>query len=265
MKLKQAKACVLRVGGTNCDLEVSSALTGLGIGTDVLHMNQAIKKGLSDYQMLVFPGGFSYGDYVRAGAIWGKELVTRLGKELQRFIDEEKLVLGICNGFQVLVETGALPGDGASVSGIPSAVLANNNSSKYECRWVRLRVESKRTPFTSTLNKDQAIMVPVGHGEGRLLLQSQGMLEELIDDKQVVFRYALEDGSPAGGKYPENPNGAIFDIAGICNKKGNVMGMMPHPERAFYGWQLPSWGVAPPEFGDGRAIFEGAINYIKKM
>jgi len=118
-------------------------------------------------------------------------------------------------------------------------------------------VESKRTPFTSTLDKDQVIMVPVGHGEGRLLLQSQGMLEELIDDKQVVFRYALEDGSPAGGKYPENPNGAIFDVAGICNKKGNVMGMMPHPERAFYGWQLPSWGVAPPEFGDGRASIRG--------
>jgi phosphoribosylformylglycinamidine synthase len=91
------------------------------------------------------------------------------------------------------------------------------------------------------------------------------MLEGLISERQVVFRYALEDGSPAGGKYPENPNGAIFDIAGICNKKGNVMGMMPHPERAFYGWQLPSWGGGPPEFGDGRAIFEGAIAYIKKM
>jgi phosphoribosylformylglycinamidine synthase len=101
-------------------------------------------------------------------------------------------------------------------------VLANNNSAKYECRWVRLKVESKRTPFTSALNKDQVIAVPVGHGEGRLVLQSEGMLEDLISERQVVFRYALEDGSPAGGKYPENPNGAIFDIAGICNKKGNV-------------------------------------------
>ena len=265
MKLKQAKACVLRVGGTNCDLEIESVLTELGLSTDVLHMNQVIKRGLSEYQMLVFPGGFSYGDYVRAGAIWGKEVVTRLGRELERFIDEDKLVLGICNGFQVLVETGVLPGDGASVSGIPNAVLANNNSAKYECRWVGLKVESKKTPFTSALTKDQVIRVPVGHGEGRLVLQSDGMLDKLLSERQVVFRYALTDGSPAGGKYPENPNGAIYDIAGICNKKGNVMGMMPHPERAFYGWQLPSWGKEPPKRGDGRAIFEGAISYIKKM
>ncbi len=265
MKLEQAKACVLRVGGTNCDQEIKSVLNELGLHTDVLHMNQAVKRRLSDYQMLVFPGGFSYGDYVRAGAIWGKEMVTRFGKELERFIDEERLVLGICNGFQVLVETGALPGDGGSVRGIPNAVLANNNSAKYECRWISMRVESKKTPFTSMLAKDQVIKIPIGHGEGRLLLQSDRMLEELLTDKQVVFRYASADGGPAEGRYPDNPNGAVYDIAGICNKKGNVMGMMPHPERAFYGWQLPSWGISPPERGDGRAIFEGAIDYIKKM
>ena len=264
MKLNSLKACVLRVGGTNCDGEIKRVLEDMGLSTDIVHMNQMAKRNLAEYQMLVFPVGFSYGDYVRAGAIWSREIFTKLRSDLEVFINEDKLVLGICNGFQVLVETGILPGDGLSVTGMPTAVLANNVSAKYECRWVALKVEGNRTPFTGTLKKDQILRIPIGHGEGRFLLQSEDALNDLIKDGQIIFRYASADGNGANGKYPDNPNGAVYDIAGICNKKGNVMGMMPHPERAFFGWQLPSWGKELSRYGDGRAIFEGAINYLRK-
>lgn len=262
MRLEKARACVLRVGGTNCDLEVKVALEELGLQTEILHMNQLKKRRLSDYHMLVFPGGFSYGDYVRAGAIWGRQVITKFRRDLEAFVNEEKLVMGICNGFQVLVEAGLLPGNG--VSGVPTATLANNSSAKYECRWIRLRVDGKRTPFTKIMKVGEVVRIPIGHGEGRFLLPSEGALKELIKEGQVVFRYALPDGKPAEGAYPHNPNGAVYDIAGICNKKGNVMGMMPHPERAFFGWQTPVWGAEPPEHGDGRKIFEGAVEYLKR-
>ena len=259
MRLEQARACILRAGGTNCDLEVKVALEALGLGTDVLHMNQLGR--LSDYQMLIFPGGFSYGDYVRAGAIWGKEVYSKLGRELEDFVDDGKLVLGICNGFQVLVESGLLPGNGAG--GVPTAALANNTSAKYECRWIRLKVERCKSPFAGSFQPGDAIRMPIGHGEGRFLLRSEDDLNELVKGDQVVFRYAMPDGNYADGRYPHNPNGSLFDIAAICNKRGNVMGMMPHPERAFFGWQLPE-RLTKPERADGSRIFMGAIEYLKK-
>uniref|UniRef100_A0A7C3IXD0 Phosphoribosylformylglycinamidine synthase subunit PurQ n=1 Tax=Candidatus Methanomethylicus mesodigestus TaxID=1867258 RepID=A0A7C3IXD0_9CREN len=263
MKLKDAKACVLRVGGTNCDWEIKWVLEEMGLHTEILHMNQAADKDLMNYQLIVFPGGFSYGDYVRAGAIWSRELITKMGKKLESYIDDGRLVLGICNGFQVLVEAGALPGDGKSLSGIPSAVLANNKSSKYECRWVRMKVERTKTYFARSLKPGQIISIPVGHGEGRFLIGSEDGLESIMKNGQVVLRYAKEDGSYAEGAYPDNPNGSLMDIAAICNKEGNVMGMMPHPERAFFGWQTPYAQMRGKKYADGKAIFEGAIKYIE--
>jgi len=257
MELSRARACILRVGGTNCDLEVKVALEELGLKADILHMNQL--KSLSRYHLLVFPGGFSYGDYVRAGAIWGKEAFIRFGAQLRSFIEEGKLVMGICNGFQVLVESGLLPGNGSD--GVPTAALANNASAKYECRWIQLRVERSRYPLTRHLKEGRILNIPIGHGEGRFLLPDGKALDDLIGRGQVVFRYALPGGDPAGGMYPHNPNGSIHDIAGICNRAGNVMGMMPHPERAFFGWQQPGSRADP--FGDGREIFLGAVDYIR--
>jgi phosphoribosylformylglycinamidine synthase I len=259
MELGKARACILRVGGTNCDLEVKVALEALGLKADVLHMNQL--KSLSNYQLLVFPGGFSYGDYVRAGAIWGKEAFTRFGSQLQSFVEGGKLVMGICNGFQVLVESGLLPGDGTG--GVPTAALANNTSAKYECRWIRLRVEGNRSPFTRHLREGTLLHIPIGHGEGRFLLPNRKALDDLLSGGQVVFRYAMPGGEPSEGKYPHNPNGSLHDIAGICNKEGNVMGMMPHPERAFFGWQQPGSIAKKKYYGDGKELFVGAINYIQ--
>lgn len=259
MDLAKAKACILRAGGTNCDLEVKVALEELGLTSEILHMNQV--RDLSGYQMLVFPGGFSYGDYVRAGAIWGKEMYAKLGKELESFVKEGKLVLGICNGFQVLVEAGLLPGN--NLGGVPTAALANNSSAKYECRWIHLKVEKSATPFASAMDPGTVLNIPIGHGEGRFLLPSEDDLNDLIKNRQVVFRYAMPGGSYAQGSYPQNPNGATYDIAGVCNKEGNVMGLMPHPERAFFGWQMPGWGSRPKRWGDGKKVLEGATDYLR--
>lgn len=260
MDLRMARACIARVGGTNCDLEVKVALEELGLKAEVIHMNQLLKRGLKDFQLLVFPGGFSYGDYVRAGAIWGKEVLARLRCELEEFIEEEKLVMGICNGFQVMIEAGILPeGD---LSEVPKAALANNASAKYECRWVYLRVERAGTPFTAGLRVGDLLRMPVGHGEGRFLLPSEDALRELLRKEQVVFRYARPSGEAANGEYPYNPNGSVYDIAGICSRRGNMMGMMPHPERAFFGWQLPEKrGV---QYGDGKAVFDGIVKYLER-
>jgi phosphoribosylformylglycinamidine synthase len=259
MDIARAKACILRAGGTNCDLEVKVALEELGLKSEILHMNQV--RDLSGYHMLVFPGGFSYGDYVRAGAIWGKEIYTKLGRQLGAFVEEGRLVLGICNGFQVLVEAGLLPSN--TLGGVPTAALANNSSAKYECRWIHMRVEGSATPFASAMEPGTVLNIPIGHGEGRFLLPTEGGLDELIQNRQVVFRYSAADGSPAQGRYPQNPNGATYDIAAVCNKEGNVMGMMPHPERAFFGWQMPAWGTRPKKWGDGRKVLEGAVKYLE--
>ncbi|MGQ9478952.1 MAG: phosphoribosylformylglycinamidine synthase I [Thermoproteota archaeon] len=259
--VRDLRACVLRTGGTNCDLETKMALEEVDISTDIVHMNKLEKSRLLDYSLLVFPGGFSYGDYVRAGAVWGKSILARLRDVLEGFIEGGGLVLGICNGFQVLVESGILPGNGLSET--PRVALAGNSSARYECRWVWLRVENDETPFTMGMRRGTVLKIPVGHAEGRFLVDSEKYLEELKVNRQIVFRYALPSGEPANGLYPYNPNGSMYDIAGICSKKGNVMGMMPHPERAFFGWQLPEWVAEPPEYGDGRSIFESIANYLK--
>ncbi|MDI9643705.1 MAG: phosphoribosylformylglycinamidine synthase I [Candidatus Verstraetearchaeota archaeon] len=264
MELKRARACVLRVGGTNCDEEIKVALEELGLRTDVVHMDWLEKGDVHKYQLLVFPGGFSYGDYVRAGAVWGKRVVSKIRRDLERFIESGRLVMGICNGFQVLVESGALPGGDGAFSETPKAVLANNSSARYECRWTYLRCENGSTPFTSKIPVGEVLKIPVGHGEGRFIVESEELLRELIKENRVTFRYALPSGKAAEGAYPFNPNGSEYDIAAICNKEGNVMGMMPHPERAFFGWQAVGYG-GPEGAGDGRRIFESIIEHIEGL
>lgn len=270
MKRDEIKACILRVGGTNCDQETKLAFEDLGVQAYVLHTNYLVKTGkLDDYQILVFPGGFSYGDYVRAGAIWGKKVKAKLGLSLKRFSEEAKPILGICNGFQVLIEAGLLPGF-KGVSEEPEAALAANPSAKYECRWVFLRHENKGTcVFTSKLKHGLTVRMPVAHSEGRFLLPKKReaeYLKMLEDNDQIVFRYCDEKGDYANGRYPYNPNGSLSDIAAICNPQGNVFGLMPHPERAYYGWQLPDWtdGGEPPRHGDGWSIFASVVEYVEK-
>ncbi len=270
MKREDVKVCVLRVCGTNCDAETKSSLEELGVKADILHLNMIVKKrNLLDYDGLVIPGGFSFGDYVRAGAILAKGFSSKLGPDLKRFVDEGRPILGICNGFQVLVEAGLLPGfDG--ISEYPEAALATNVPIGYRCRWVYLKHENRgNCIFTAKVPKGKVLRIPIAHAEGRFLFpkdKEDQHLRKLYDNDQLVVRYCNGEGEPAQGEYPSNPNGSFHDIAGICNPDGTVFGLMPHPERAYYGWQLLDWTRMrmPESYGDGEIIFESMVEYITK-
>jgi phosphoribosylformylglycinamidine synthase subunit PurQ / glutaminase len=264
------KICVLRVGGTICDAETKSALEDLGTKTEIVHFKKLVERGnLNSYDALVVPGGFSYGDHIRAGVILGKKVGSTLSKEMKKFVGDKKPILGICNGFQVLVESGLLPGfDG--ISAYPKAALAINNSARYECRWIYLKHENRgNCIFTKKLQKGQKIYIPVAHGEGKFVFSKEKeseYLKKLKDNDQLVFRYCDEMGEYANGRYPVNPNGALYDIAGICDPSGTILGLMPHPERAYWGFQLPNWTSMDkvPDYVDGRQIFESLVEYLKE-
>lgn len=264
------KICILRVGGTNCDGETKVAIDSLGARSEIVHLNKLIgNKKLMSYDALVIPGGFSFGDHVRAGVILGKRMTSALSAELKKFVDEGRPVLGICNGFQVLVESGLLPGfDG--ISDHPQAALAINGSAKFECRWIHLKHENRgNCIFTRGLKKGQKVAMPVAHAEGRFVFQKENEeknLRKLKRNDQLVFRYCDEKGNYAKGRYPVNPNGALYDIAGICDPSGTVFGLMPHPERAYFGVQLPDWTSAGQvrRYVDGRLIFESLVDYMKE-
>ena len=268
MKLEEIRVCILRVGGTNCDAETQRAFEGLGVKAEIVHLNDIVRsKNLLDYHALVFPGGFSYGDYVRAGAILAKGVVAKLGRELEQFAKEERPILGICNGFQVLVEAGLLPGfDGSSE--LPQASLATNLPTGYRCMWIQLKHENKRRcVFTKKIKKGAVLHIPIAHAEGRFMLEKRkenDYLKKLYENDQLVFRYCNEEGEHAEGEFPINPNGAFHDIAGICDSTGTIFGLMPHPERAYYGWQQPDWTKRERvlKYGDGRLIFESIAEYL---
>lgn len=270
MRREEINVCILRVGGTNCDEETKRAFKALGAQARVVHMNEFGKnESLLDYDALVFPGGFSCGDYVRAGAIWAKLTLARLGKDLKTFVDDNRPILGICNGFQVLVETGLLPGF-EGMSRFPEAALASNFPIGYNCRWIGVKYENKgKSIFTRKIHGKKVLRLPVAHAEGRFMFakeREKQYLEKLFENDQLVFRYCEEDGEYAEGRFPANPNGSFHDIAGICNPQGTIFGLMPHAERAFYWWQQPDWTSQNKmsEFGDGKLIFESLIEYLER-
>jgi len=270
MKREEIKVCVLRVGGTNCDAETKRSFEELGAQAEVVHVNEMVKRrSLLEYDALVFPGGFSYGDYVRAGAIWAKWILANLGKELKAFVEENRPILGLCNGFQVLVEAGLLPGF-EGISSYPEAALATNFPPGYNCRWVYVKHESKgKCIFTRGIPKGKVLRMPVAHSEGRFTFakeRERQYLERLYENDQLVFRYCNKNGEYAEGLFPTNPNGSFHDIVGICNLEGTIFGLMPHPERALYWWQQPDWTRRKrvPEYGDGKLIFEGLVSYLEK-
>ncbi len=272
MKLEEIKVCVMRAGGTNCDAETERAFRELGAQAETKHLNELVKqKNLLDYNVLVFPGGFSYGDYVRSGAIFARMINAKLGKDLNKFIEQNRPILGICNGFQILVEEGLLPGfEGTST--YPEASLASNIPQGFKCRWTYLKNENKtKCIFTNKIPTGKILRIPIAHGEGRFLFPKEKetqLLQRLYDNDMIVLRYCDANGKPAEGKYPTNPNGSLNDIAGICNREGTIFGLMPHPERAFYWWQQPDWTKQQtmPQYGDGKLIFESLLdNLIKKL
>ncbi len=259
------KVCVMRVGGTNRDSDVARGIADLGVNVEILHLNDVLRRrNLSSYDALIFPGGFAYGDYVRAGAIWGKKILSYMKEDLGRFVEAGKPILGICNGFQVLVEAGLLPGFDF-LSEVPEATLAPNKSSKFECRWVRLR-KNEESPCIFTKKLKQVVRFPVAHGEGRFIASNDATLKRIVDSKEISLQYVNKEEKIANRHYPENPNGSVLDIAGICNASGNVFGLMPHPENAFRGYQLPDWSDKGDfeSYGDGYGIFDSMISYIEE-
>jgi phosphoribosylformylglycinamidine synthase subunit PurQ / glutaminase len=207
--------------------------------------------------MLVVPGGFSYGDELGAGKLGALDLRERLGDELRRVVDDGRPVLGICNGFQTLVTTGLLPGEEYHVDGHRSVTLTFNESAHFECRWVYLQPNAN-SPCLFTEGLDDLIHCPVAHGEGRIATANQATLDRLGVDGLVALTYVNADGSTA--EYPANPNGSVMNIAGICNKAGNVFGLMPHPENHIFSWQHPRWRRGETGM-DGLQLFRNGIRY----
>jgi len=253
------RALVIRSAGTNCDIETAYALDKAGARAERVHVNRLVEapEGLDGFQVLVIPGGFSYGDDIASARILANELRFALGDALRRFVGRGNLVLGICNGFQALVKAGLL---GVDAAGKPQATLSFNDSGKFEDRWVYLKASTDRCVF---VRPGEDAYLPVAHGEGKFLVSSPAALERMEREGLVVFRYVGPDGRPGSG-YPWNPNGSVADVAGICDPSGRIFGLMPHPERHVDGTQHPRWtreGLKPE--GDGLRVFRNAVAYAR--
>lgn len=243
MKRSDVRVCVLRIEGTNCEDETKRGFERAGVSAEIKHLKEL--DNILDYHILVFPGGFSAGDYVASGAIMAARVKAKFYDQLREFVREGRVIGGICNGFQVLMRLNLLDVEGA---------LTTNMSARYECRPVFLSKE-RECAFTGSVHGTMCL--PVAHGEGRLIGQ--------IPEEQVVFRYVRPDGSPAAGEYPYNPNGSQGDIAAICNRDGNVFGMMPHPERVLEHVNQHDWTRrAPEEEGEGMQIFRSVVSYVER-
>ena len=271
MKASDVKVCVIRIEGTNCEDEMAEAFRMVGATPEKVHLKQLIgqaplemRRNLEDYDILAFPGGFSAGDYIRAGAIFAARIKSAIGPQVRKFVEAEKPVLGVCNGFQILVELGLLPAVDDAMTPVPTAALYTNDSARFECRPTLLRNDNRgKCMFTSAMKEKQVVMFPSAHAEGKLLSLDPKFVETLEDNDQVVFRYVGEDGSKP--EYPWNPNGSPSDIAGICNPAGNVMGLMPHPERVLTRFTHPDWTRGyDSEEGDGILVFKSVMQNLLK-
>jgi phosphoribosylformylglycinamidine synthase I len=302
---QQLRALVLRAPGINCDRETAQACRMVGFETDLVHINQLIKDpaSLLTYQFLVFPGGFSYGDDLGAGTLLAKNLEIHLGEQLRQFVAEGRPVLGICNGFQVLIRLGLLPGkhvnevsaqsapantklrsslpisqahaleaelasaseEMASLKAIwyKQATLTENESAQFECRWVKLAAQPGPCIFTRSI--ERTLELPVAHGEGQFVLA--GDVSQLQANGQVPLIYVSADGRQGqSASYPDNPNGSVGDVAGVCNTRGNVLGLMPHPERYVTALQHPQRrSLLCNGLGDGILLFQNAYTYAQQL
>jgi phosphoribosylformylglycinamidine synthase subunit PurQ / glutaminase len=268
--MKTPRVLVIRTAGINCDLETARALELAGALPERVHVRAFLDGGrrLDEFGAIVFPGGFSHGDDLGSGTVLANQLTTKLGDALAAFVGAGRPVIGICNGFQVLVRLGVLPGleDGRADGG-KRASLVENESGKFEDRWIRLRVETDRCPF---LAKGAVMEMPIAHKEGRFLARDERVLDDLEARGQVAVRYVDARGETAR-EYPANPNGSARAIAGVINEAGNVLGLMPHPERHVRFLHHPAWtrraaesGIPADEerAGDGFAVFEALVRSI---
>ncbi len=262
------KALILQSYGSNRDLDVIEALTlagadAIGIPLNELRINKTL---LSDFQLVVIPGGFSYADALGAGRLLALDLTSYFADEISAFVESGKPVIGICNGFQALVKSGILPGESPSPNrrGVrgEGATLTFNVQGHFECRWVTLKPISQTCIWTKDL--DELIECPIAHGEGNFQTSELFALSSFLENDQIALTYTDPNGSLANGEYPMNPNGSTHDIAGICNPHGNVLGLMPHPENHIHPYQYPQWtrGI---NHHSGLALFKNGVKYVSEL
>ena len=262
--MAQPRILILRAPGTNCDEETAHAFALAGGVAERWHVNRVLEspRRLAEFQVLCIPGGFSYGDDIAAGRILGNQIQHHLADALEDFRASGKLILGICNGYQVLLKTRLLA---ACDDRGPSATLTLNDSGRFEARWVRLGVEPGNCVFLQGIKEME---LPVAHAEGKFVTRDENVLRQMEETGQLVLRYRAGSGTPrlAGMEpsvsYPENPNGAMGDVAGICDTSGRVLGLMPHPERFVDPTQHPRWTRGARETGDGLRVFQNAVRYF---
>jgi len=268
--MAKPRVIILKAAGTNCENESGDAFEKAGAEADIVHMNDVIEdpKQLAQYQIAVFPGGFSYGDYTGAGKIWANKIKNRLGDEMKAFVENKQhLVLGICNGFQTMTLLGLLPAIDWEY-GTPTVALIHNDSARYSCRWVDIKFENDESPWTQGLD---TLMVPIAHGEGKFDAPPE-TLEKIKRGGLVLARYFHGEVCEYQN-LPHNPNGSLDDIAGLSDPSGRVIAMMPHPERAIDFTHLPHWRLQkrkfkkqdkkPPQEGNGLQLFKNAVKYYE--
>lgn len=273
--MTRPRVCVLRAPGTNCDVETAFAFEAAGALAECVHLFRLLEapQRLAGFQVLCVPGGFSYGDDIGAGAVFGQKLQRRLAGAIGEFLQNDTLVLGICNGFQVLLKAGLLP-DGTETWPPDGrqprpATLTWNENGRYTALWVHLRVSSPENVFLRDIER---LELPVAHAEGRLVVREAGVLDVWRRKRQVAVQFAPpkiatgecgSEGPDGLLPYPFNPNGSIANIAGLGDPTGRVLGLMPHPERFIHATQHPQWTRRNLQGeGDGLRLFRNAVAYF---
>ena len=266
--MSSVSVLVLRAAGINCDHEAVHAFILAGADrVDHIHINELIagRTHLSEYDILVLPGGFSYGDDISGGKVLANELRYKLLEDVDAFVDAGKLILGICNGFQVLMKMGLLPQTHPGIRK-QEATVFYNDSAKFECRWVYLR-RNLHSPCVFTFDIPEMIYIPVAHGEGKVITESEAVRDNLRTAGHIALQYAVPPDCErdTAVSYPWSPNGSIDDIAGLCDATGRIFGLMPHPERYTHRTHHPRWtresGNGEP---DGLYIFKNAVRHVKQ-
>ncbi len=253
--MAKPRTLILRAPGTNCDAETAFAFERAGGLADTLHLNRLLEAPqlAQEYQILCLPGGFSFGDDVAAGRIFANQIRHHLADVMQEFREAGKLILGICNGFQVLIKSGLLDTDDEQG---PAASLTWNDSGRYLARWVQLKVSSEKCALLAGCN---ALFLPIAHAEGKFVLRDEAALQRLEQAGQLALRYSESE----IGNEAYNPNGSVADVAGICDQSGRVFGLMPHPERFIDHTQHPQWTrLTDLTEGAGLRLFRNAVGYF---
>ncbi|MFH1380948.1 MAG: phosphoribosylformylglycinamidine synthase I [Candidatus Omnitrophota bacterium] len=265
--MKKVKVMILRTAGTNCDKETAFAFQKVGGSCELVHINKVLssKKMLAKFQILAIPGGFTYGDDIASGKVLANEIMCKLKENIIKFIKDGKLIIGICNGFQVLVKSGLLPNTTGGFDTV-EATLGINNSGKFEDRWIYLKTHTSKNikqKCVWTRGLEPVIYLPVAHAEGKFIPKNKKLLDELEKNGQIVITYCDKTGEKSG--YPWNPNGSQRDIAGICDKTGKIFGLMPHPERHMFFTQHPHWTREKSKKADGLEIFKNGIKAARDL